>query len=399
MQRGFLTYAWDLLNGGPEAILEQMADEMGCTAVVVNCTYHHARLYRPRQTGQRTLELPGAVALWRPNPARYPRENLVPESYEPVTELQVLERTRDAAGRLGMEATVWMVGLHNSTLGNQNPALCMQNCFGDRYEYSLCPAQPAVQAYLAGMVEDVCDQIRPERLLLEAIGYLGLRHGIHHEMFFLPWHEALELAFSLCFCPACKQRAAGAGVDAGGLQRRVAETVSEWLESERPPADEQASEMMATLTSLPGAREYLELRARTVTELVERVWPLCQNEGVELEVIPASFHRPLARAWLEGADVVELSQVCDRLLIPSYFDTAAEVEIDLAWARAHGVNGRIAAALNACGPGLATAAELAAQVAVCEAAGCEAVYTYNYGLLTHRRLAWVAEAYQKAGAA
>jgi hypothetical protein len=48
--------------------------------------------------------------------------------------------------------------------------------------------------------------------------------------------------------------------------------------------------------------------------------------------------------------------------------------------------------LNACDPALPSAEGLAAQAQACQAAGCQGIYYYNYGLLTRKRLDWVAQA-------
>ena len=114
--------------------------------------------------------------------------------------------------------------------------------------------------------------------------------------------------------------------------------------------------------------------------------------GAALEVIPASFHRPVSRAWLEGASLSGLGGASAGLLIPSYFDSAAEVEADLAWAAVDAPGRPLGAGLNACSPSLPGGASLEAQALACHAAGCKAIYHYNYGLLTERRLAWVAQA-------
>ena len=48
-------------------------------------------------------------------------------------------------------------------------------------------------------------------------------------------------------------------------------------------------------------------------------------------------------------------------------------------------------------PTLGGAAGLSAQARACLAAGCRAIYYYNYGLLTPDRLGWVAQANRGVG--
>jgi len=68
------------------------------------------------------------------------------------------------------------------------------------------------------------------------------------------------------------------------------------------------------------------------------------------------------------------------------------VAADLQWARWLAPSGTLLAGLNACEPALPGADGLAAQARACQAAGCQAIYYYNYGLLTSKRLDWVAQA-------
>jgi hypothetical protein len=280
----------------------------------------------------------------------------------------------------------------------------MENCFGDRYTYCLCPSQPPVRAYLRGVIQDLCIQFRPERIIQEAVGYLGLRHWVHHELFFADGDESLEMLLSLCFCPSCRQRAGEAGLDAGRLREQVAGWAEMLLHSERgslPPAFTQ-SQVPSLLAELPDLAAFMAVRAGSVTGLVAGLHATARQQGAELDLIPASFHRPVSQAWVEGAQLGELQAVSDSLLIPAYFESAAQVAADLEWTAWLAPESRLVAGLNACEPGLRSAAGLAAQAQACrtvssrpagrQETACQGIYYFNYGLLTPDRLAWVGQA-------
>jgi hypothetical protein len=395
MRLGFFTYPWDLLDEGLEEAVAGMAGCYHCTAIALNANYHHARLLRPRASGPKTLQLPGAVAAFRPQASFYPDERLMPVPHPELAGSGVLARAREACARQGLDLGLWTVLLHNSTLGERNEHLCVTNCFGDRYTYCPCPSQDAVQAYAEGLVRDLCVQFEPDRLILEAVGYLSLRHWVHHELFFAAWDDALELLFSLCFCPACQQRAGAAGIDAGHLRQRVAAWAERLLHHERgslPPAFAQ-SQLPSLLAEVPDLADYVRIRARSVTELAARLHAATGQIGVYLDLIPASFHRPASQAWLEGALLGELGRASDALLILPYFESAKEVAADLQWAAWLAPDSALVAGLNAGQPALRSADELAAQARACRAAGCQGIYYYNYGLLTPNRLDWVAQAH------
>jgi hypothetical protein len=143
---------------------------------------------------------------------------------------------------------------------------------------------------------------------------------------------------------------------------------------------------------MPSVAKYVMLRAAAVTGLVRELHTVATEHGVELEVIPASFHRPSSRAWLEGSFLGQLGQMVSGLLIPAYFESSAQVAADLKWARWLAPNCQLSAGLNACEPTL-DSVTLAAQVAACEEAQAQAIYIYNYGLLSETRLNWVGQAY------
>jgi hypothetical protein len=306
MRLGFFAYPWDLLDEGPEAVIEQMAGGCHCDSLLLNALYHHARLLRPRWKGAKVFEWPEAAGAFVPVHERY--RGLLPRCADQrLVDGRVLARAREACARRGMDFGLWVVGLHNSTLGRQRPELTMRNCFGDQYDYALCPSSEAAQLYLRGLVDDLVGQFAPGRIIVEAIGHMGMRHGTHHEMFFVDWSEALELLLSLCFCDGCSSRAAECGVDVEALRLRVCE----WAE--------------------------VPLRA-------ER-----SKVGNEFRIGEVAL---LAR----GAT--------------------------------------LSAGLNACDPDLSGSGSVAGLAGACKAAGCQAIYYYNYGLLTEERLDWVAAANQ-----
>jgi hypothetical protein len=393
MRLGFFAYPWDLADEGPEAAIEQMVDRCHCDSLLLNAIYHHARLLRTRWDGPKTVELPGSVAAFAPEIKRY-RGPLAPMADQRLVEGRVLARAREACAKRDLDFGLWVVGLHNSTLGQEHPECTMESCFGDRYNYALCSSSEAAQGYLHGLVEDLVSQFAPERILLEAIGHLGLRHGVHHEMFFVDWDESLEFLLSLCFCDSCASRAEQSGLDVVALRRHVGEWAERLLCGERGRLSSgfRAGEIVSLLLEIPDLTQYVALRAESTARLVAELSAAARAGGAGLEVIPASFHRPISRAWLEGVSPAGLGASCDGLLVPTYWTSQDEVAADLAWARSLAPESKLSAGLNACDPGLSGPSALAGLVRVCQAAGCAAVHHYNYGLLTEQRLDWVAGA-------
>ena len=173
MRLGFFAYPWDLLDETPKLAITAMVERCFANAVYLNSNYHHARLLRPRARGRKTVQLPGAIAAYWPETARYKEAGIMPVAEPSLADSQVLARSRELCSVSGVDFGLWSVGLHNSSLGEQQPEYCMRNCFGDRYTYSLCPSNRAVRAYMRALLSDLSAQFQPDRILIEAIGFLG----------------------------------------------------------------------------------------------------------------------------------------------------------------------------------------------------------------------------------
>jgi hypothetical protein len=391
---GFFTYPWDLLDEGIDIVLDTMAHRCHCNAIALNASYHSARLFRPRMDGPLTCQRPGATVAFTPDPLHYEARAPLPAVDRRLAEARVLARARERCEALNMDFGLWVVGLHNSTLGNADAELCVRNCFGDTYTYTLCPANPRVRAYLRGLATDVCAQLRPHRILLEAIGYLGIQHGVHHELFLHPLGEAERMLLSLCFCPHCLARASEAGVDGKAAQEQARRWARNLMAEERGAlsADYTVAEMPALLVESPDLSAYLRARTETTASLVAELYQIVMAYGVRLEVMPTSFVRPTSRAWLEGVSLRRLAEACDALLPLPYFTDPAEVAADLRWVKVMAGDVPLVAGLSACHPATPSAENLAAKVVFCLEQSVEGVYYYNYGLLSEQRLDWVAEA-------
>jgi hypothetical protein len=388
---GFFVYPWDLLADAAGQI-KKMREELHCNAILLNAQYHHARLLTPRKKGAKTYQTSGAPAAFQPNPDWYQAGGLIPIPDKSLVDADVLMKAKAACQQHKMDFGLWAVGLHNSSLGRQNPDLCMENCFGDVYTYALCPSQQTNRQYLKNLVSDLCQQFKPDRLAVEATGFLGLRHWDHHELFMTEWDQALEVLTGICFCSACAEKGEKFGINVPKLREEISRWADALLNEERGALPEgfRAGDVASLLIEIDDLRAYLKMGEDTVTNLAVELNQVAEVYEVELEVIPASFHRPSSNAWMERASISALGKVGARLMVSSYFVSAAEVEADLRWVKHLTPQVEISAGINACAP-TPSAPVLEGFVRAALAAGADSVYYYNYGLLTQRRLGWVAQ--------
>jgi hypothetical protein len=235
--------------------------------VAVAASYHATRAATPLHPEHRIHDAEHAACYVPVREQAWRGHRLVPAapSWDPDG-----DSFASARGQLlgqGLEVEAWIVLTHNSMLGRAHPDLVVGNAFGDRYPYALCPAAPDVQEYCLTLVEEVLRSAPLDGVVLEACGPMGLDHaGKHEKTEFADWDEAARALLSLCFCQACADRYAAAGVDSGRLAQVVREGVEEGSGTvEDRLGDGLAAEVAASRTGIARQlRELLVARCRSV---------------------------------------------------------------------------------------------------------------------------------------
>lgn len=204
-------HPWDLEALAARGGLARLAD-LGFGEVALATSYHAGRWLTPWHPDGRVRFLEDGTVHFRP---RGPYGVLRPEasSSVPAHGPSPLEELCAAAPRAGLAVRAWNVCTHNSRLGRLHPELCVENAFGDRYRYALCPAQPAVRDYVLGLARDLAGHDGLAAIEFEALGWMGFRHSSHHDKGSFTPRGALDYALSLCCCDACSARLAAAGGD------------------------------------------------------------------------------------------------------------------------------------------------------------------------------------------
>src|SRR5262245_23920303 len=203
---------------------------MGLRALSLAATYHAGRFLLPHDPKATVRLLEDGVAYYQVDDARWQRSRLRPKTAA-VSEKEDLARAaRDAAVKAGLEVNAWVVALHNSRLGEANPDCTLQNAFGERYPWALCPSHPDVRQYAATLAEEVALTLEPAALDLEAFGFMGYAHASHHDKAAVRLDGAHDFLLSLCFCESCGKRMAQRKVDAARTAERARRLVKAHLD-------------------------------------------------------------------------------------------------------------------------------------------------------------------------
>lgn len=209
-------YPEELESVEPGALAEQILG-LGADAVSMALTYHRARRVLPRHG--RVSVSPGGAVSFTPDVARY--GELVPVA----TATDELRRSvlafRESCSLAGLRFRAWLVALHSEPLALAHPGLAARTVDGVSTEFSLCPSADAAVEYVAALVGDVCAQLEPESVDLEAALYPAWDPSYTLTLALDPLSERARLYAAQCFCSACR-RLLGAVCDELELRTRSA---------------------------------------------------------------------------------------------------------------------------------------------------------------------------------
>lgn len=194
--------------------------DLGIGEIALAVSYHDGRWLMPWHPDGAVRFLEDGTVHFRPR-ADYGPLRPLPSSHVPASGPAPLEQAIAAAAPFGIRVRAWTVFTHNSRLGALHPAVCVENAFGNRHGYALCPMQPAVQQYVVAMVRDLAAHVGLATIELEALGQMGWKHSSHHDKASFAPSGLLDAALSMCFCAACVRSLATAGHDADALRVEV----------------------------------------------------------------------------------------------------------------------------------------------------------------------------------
>lgn len=378
MQTSIWTYPWDVQDVGLELALDDLLGKAGADGISLAVSYHAGRFLQPRNPHRKVCFPEDGTVYFTPNLSRYGR--IQPKMAEIIRERgDILRELAGARERRPFRLNGWTVCLHNTRIGMAYPDVAVQNAFGDRYYHSLCPSQPDVRAYVSAMVGDMTARYRLDAVELETPTFMGFAHGYHHEKDELGLGAREEFLLSLCFCPACMNRARRAGVDAEAARQAVLRELGAAFERAVPaPAPMPDGPNGFD----PAVAEFLHWRHEPVTSLISEI-----REAAHPETRVHLLSGAPARAWQSGVDLAAVSRTVDGLVVLAYDLDAPAVAERTAGARALRSDGYLSVGLRL--DGTAGAEGLKARMAAAARGGADGCNLYNYGLVPAARLDWV----------
>jgi hypothetical protein len=391
-RRAINLFPWDVQSEGATPCLGAIA-ELGCNSMVLSTNYHRARLFRPRTLGY--YNRPVDWCDYTPNSSLYEEPALLPPVNPDSGCIAATHDAVSAARSFGLEVIASVIGCHNTTIGLAHPELCVENAFGDRYAFALCPAQPRVRTHLCSVVRDVSRQLRPDAVLIDSFAFLDAVHREHHELMFVSPGAFGKYLLSLCFCPACRERMEREGIDSGAFRSQVRTLIAASVarDPQSRSSEWERDELNALLLEYPEVLAVTRTRGDAVKELLAQVRQVTREEKVALHAQTGLLARPSARAWTEGPGLRAMAEFTDQLFVQAHFASSREVAQDIGWAASLLPPNRLVAASMAGEDHVASEADLLQRVHSARSLGTAGMCFYNYGLLSPTRLAWIRRAY------
>lgn len=386
MSNSIYAYAWDIAEAGVEGAVGQFRD-LGLDTVSIAGSYHAGKFLRPHGRAGKVYFPEDGTVYFNPDASLYGAIKPIPNTMLPERDI-----LRELSERDDIATNVWLVLLHNTPLGLRHPEACVENAFGDRYFYSLCPSHPDARAYSVALARDVSQNYAISGLSLESPGYAPFAHGYHHEFALVRQNCWLDNLLGLCFSQHSITGAEAAGVDAKRLRAQVKADVEAYLASDIDFPDDMAEAFwLADIQADGDLRRYLDWRKGVVTSLVAEI-RAAVRPAVSVSVIP-SVARPTAGAWYEGTDLKALADAGIPIEACFYEPSAMRVKADLFDIRRRiGGDAKLRAILRPSHPDLADKGEFLAAIAALRAGGVADLAFYNWGHLRQHNLAWIGEA-------
>jgi hypothetical protein len=395
----------DFASEGGSAVCANVK-AMGLGAISIAATYHAGRFLLPHDPQATVRLLEDDVAYYQVDPERWQKSRLKPKTAEVSAKEDLARAARDAAVKAGLEVNAWVVALHHSRLGEANRDCTLQNAFGERYPWALCPSHPDVRRYAATLAEEVAQRLEPAALDLEAFGFMGYAHASHHDKAAVRLDGAHDFLLSLCFCESCARRMAQRKVDAARTAEKARKLVKLHLDrGGAAPGDAAAGGALNRPEEIGPwlAREFgaiesanlLSARRETVVSLIAEVRRRVPRE-VKLRAM--AHPSPFVTGAAIGGGLLALGDLVDAFILNLFHGDAARMRVEVRSARTAATPAtRFAANLRAFPPDSESAASFAEKVAAVRAEGAAELCVYHYGLMARTHLEWIAPALQRNG--
>jgi len=317
-------HAWDLKDSGADKVMEWMHDS-GLNQMVIAGCYHSGWFVHPHNPRHRTYMTEGSVAYFHPNIKIFkgsPIKPIVASFAKDTNWLAVAGKYLD---KYRLQMVSWTIGAHSTRLAQQYPEFAQRNVYGDAIPHALSIGHDATRAYLKALCRDLAVNYPMYGVQLESFGWMGLRHGHHHERDLTDLSSFEQELLAMCFNPQTMRKAKAAGVDADNA-REVVKGTLEAVFKEAPDRPKGHPASMAELEGrAPALKAYNRFRQQLADSMIVEIKQEAMK-GTSCKLLIQDGYQPeIAKAvdgfasWVYGKPPKEVLEVVKqgRSRIPS----------------------------------------------------------------------------------
>jgi hypothetical protein len=375
MYAGLWLFAWDLADEGVDSVMGWAADS-GLTALQIAGSYHAGWFVHPHNPKHRIYMPQDGCIYFHPSMALYEDTILKPQVASVCAEMDWMSIAGDRAERFGLKLVSWTVCLHNTRLGLLHPECTVQNCFGDSYPHALCPANPNVRQYLIALCRDLAMHYPMHAIQLETPGYMGMKHGHHHERDLTVLTPSECALIDLCFCTNCRQQAESQQIDVAYVQATVRKILDDGMSAAPERLAGHPESLLEIVERFPQIGAFMTFRQKVEDSLIQEIKSAISEFGTLL------YHF--------GAPNVEIASAVDVYNGSVYGQKAGVVRSETErWKRIiderHHLYMGVRLGLNS----VRDAGELTEIVAAIRNGGGDGVMFYNYSESPRSALNWI----------
>ncbi|QDV89808.1 hypothetical protein RAS2_08830 [Phycisphaerae bacterium RAS2] len=291
---------WHLEREGADEALARMAGEIGVDGVQLCVSGSGSAALYPRGPQGPRIDSCDAGLQFQLDPSKYSSVRVRPRIASWMKSRNPLEAVCKLAERHRLKVRVALP--RSIDMPERSTYATIINALGDVSPWAHCFAHPDTHELLAALVEDLSTHYPIEVVELEAP-----RRPIAQAAFYVTWFPVSTLhggpfneCLAWCFCPACRQQAQAAGVDAGQVQTTIVALVTALLAGKTPARE--WNEFVAEDAVLAGYASWQEAaRGLLVRQLRERckkslsVRPHDSGDAVDTA-------KPELRKWGDACD-------------------------------------------------------------------------------------------------
>lgn len=310
---GVWMYPWQLSDRDGDSPVEPLRT-VGVDHLKIAAHYHSVQTFDPKRDPP-DFDVFSGGCLFDPDAAQQRVSAIDLPTPDRDTHRGSFDRAVTAATEQGFDVDAWVVCLHGTRLGEENPAYQIQDAFGTSHAHALCPSHPEVRQYF-GSIVDALSAYDIDQIDLESVGFPSVIHGHgasfgHHKDHAVD-SRALEFLLSQCFCEGC-QRMAGDDIDLAAAEETVQTLCRQYFDQPTASVPD-----LATLEERsPELQALFEFRESVIDSFLSQLAAACDGPRLAYYLADGGGYTP-TELWPSGVTADVLAEHVDRLTVLCY---------------------------------------------------------------------------------